>query len=116
MPGKLTVAYELATRDIHPIDAGPFTMRIEGSRPATATLERSRRGFTLIIEIETDDPDGASEVADSYAAQLAAHLTLWFCDLVKKALVPKRTDRQFQRTDPNTLHAFRGRSYPSGTP
>ncbi len=108
MPGKLTATYELATRDIHPIDAGPFTMQIGGSRPATATLKRSRRGLTLTIEIETDDPNGASEVADSYAARLAEHLTLWFCDFVKKALVPKRTERQFQGTDANTLHAFPG--------
>jgi hypothetical protein len=62
----------------------------------------------LIIEIETDDPTSGSDVADSYAAQFAEHLTLWFCDRVKKAVVAKRTDRHFQGTDPNTLHAFPG--------
>ena len=108
MPGKLTVTYELPTRDIHVIDAGPFTTQIKAPRPATATLKPSRRGFTLIIDIETDDPTSASAIADSYAAQLAEHLTLWCCDRVKKALVAKRTDRQFQGTDPNTLHAFPG--------
>jgi len=71
-------------------------------------LRPSRRGFTLVIEIETDDPSSASDIADSYAAQLAEHLTLWFCDRVKKAVVAKRTDRQFQGADPNTLHAFPG--------
>ena len=71
-------------------------------------MKRSRRGFTLIIEIETDDPTSASELADSYAEQLAEHLTLWVCDRVKKTVVAKRTDSQFQGTDPNTLQAFPG--------
>jgi hypothetical protein len=108
MPGKLSVTYELPTRDVHVIDPGPFTTQIKGPRPATATLKPSRRGFTLIIDIETDDPTSASGIADSYAAQLAEHLTLWCCDRVKKAVVAKRTDSQFQGTDPNTLHAFPG--------
>jgi hypothetical protein len=106
MPGKLSVTYELPTRDIHVIDSGPFTTQIKGPRPARATLKPSRRGFTLIIEIETDDPTSSSDIADSYAVQLAEHLTLWFCDRVKRSVVAKRTDRQFQGTDPNTLHAF----------
>ena len=67
MPGILAATYELVTRDLHPIDSGPFATRINGSRPATATLKPSRRGFTLIIEIETDDPTSASNIADSYA-------------------------------------------------
>jgi len=98
----------LPTRDIHVTDPGPFTTQIRAPRPATAALRPSRRGFTLVIEIETDDPSSASDIADSYAAQLAEHLTLWFCDRVKKAVVAKRTDRQFQGADPNTLHAFPG--------
>jgi hypothetical protein len=109
MPGKLTVTYELPTRDMHVIDPGPFTTQINGPRLATATLKPSPRGFTLIIEIETDDPTSASDTADSYAAQLAEHLTLWFCDRVKKAVVAKRTDRQFKGTDPNTFYAFPGK-------
>jgi hypothetical protein len=108
MPGKLSVTYELPTRDIHVIDSGPFTTQVKGPWPATATLKPSRRGLTLIVEIETDDPTSASGIADSHAAQLAEHLTLWFCDRVKKAVVAKRTDRQFQGTNPNTLHAFPG--------
>lgn len=108
MPGRLSVTYELPTRDIHAIDPGPFTTQIKGPRPATATLTPSRRGFTLIIEIETDDPTSASDIADSYAAQLAEHLTLWFCDRVKRSVAAKRTDRQFRGTDSSTLHAFPG--------
>jgi hypothetical protein len=108
VPGKLSATYELPTRDIHVIEPGPFTTQLKGPQPATATLKCSRRGFRLIIEIETDDPTSASDMADSYAAQLAEHLTLWFCDRVKRAVVARRTDRQFQGTDANTLHAFPG--------
>ena len=114
MPGKLSVTYELPTRDIHVTDPGPFTTQIKAPRPAMAALKPSRRGFTLVIEMETDDPTSASDMADVYAAQLAEHLTLWFCDHVKKAVVAKRTDRQFQGTDPNTLQAGSNRPNPHG--
>jgi hypothetical protein len=39
MPGKLSVTYELPTRDVHVIDPGPFTTQIKGPRPAHGNIE-----------------------------------------------------------------------------
>lgn len=108
MRGTVSVTYALTAHGVHVVDRGPFTTQIHGPRPATAILKPSRRGFTLVIEIETDDPTIASDIADSYASGLAEHLTLWLCDYVKSPVVTKRTNRQFQGADPNALHAFPG--------
>ena len=90
MPGKFSSTYKLGIPDIEVPDRGPFTEQIAGPQPWiatwTATLEPSTDGFTLTIEIETDDPATSSMAAHSHAKRIAEHLTFWFCE-------PRQTSR-----------------------
>jgi len=112
MPGKFSATYKLPVPDIEVADRGPFTTQIAGPQPWaatwTATLEPSTDGFTLTIEIETDDPTAVWMAADSYAKRIAEHLTFWLCDHVKQAVIATRVNQSFQGTDSHTLHAFPG--------
>jgi hypothetical protein len=51
-----------------------------------------------------------------YAMRIGQHLTLWFCDHIKHAIIPAPTNQSFQGPDPNTLHVLPGQIEITGLP
>jgi hypothetical protein len=106
--GTLSAKYELAVPNFVVLDPGPFTQRLAGPPPWTATLNPSDAGLELVIEIATDDPSQASASADTHARSIADHMTFWLCAHdISQMVTPRRLGSpQFQSAELNTLHVF----------
>ena len=108
--GLLTVNYELAIPDFEVADAGPIAQDIQRPATGTITMKPTATGLELEIQVQTEDPNGAAETADSIARELAEHFTFWLCehDVSHKVVAKKLGPPEFGGSVSNTLHVFLG--------
>ena len=67
--GLLTVNYELAIPDFEVAEAGPIAQDIQRPATGTITMKPTATGLELEIQVQTEDPNGAAETADSIARE-----------------------------------------------
>jgi len=73
-------------------------------------MKPTAAGLELQIQVQTEDPNGASETADSVARELAEYLTFWLCehDVSHKVVAKRLGPPQFGGSVSTTLHVFLG--------
>ena len=97
--GTFTASYKLPTGTVRLSGTDPVVHTLRDPWCLKATLENSPTGLTLSLELNADDSETATGLADRCAVQLARFLTLRWADHIDSAIVPERTGRRFVSPD-----------------